>query len=55
MKTGTLESYYKTNHELSMEYGYSLSELDNMIPFEREVYIMLINEKLEEKEKNRNS
>jgi hypothetical protein len=33
------------------DFGFSLSEIDNMIPFEKEVYLMLIKDDLEEKAK----
>jgi len=55
LTTESAESYYRINHELSFEHGYSLSEIERMLPFERDVYIMMINEKLAEREKNRQS
>lgn len=50
-----LEDYYKTNVILKMEYGYSLTELEDMLPFERELIIHLIHQRSEEKKKNQNS
>lgn len=32
-------------------HGYSLTELDSMIPFEREIYASLLENKLKEEEK----
>ncbi|HAI39480.1 MAG TPA: hypothetical protein DCM40_15915 [Maribacter sp.] len=45
-----LENFYTTNYQLLQNFHYSLSDLDYMIPWEREIYLsMLINE-LKEKE-----
>ena len=38
----SLENYYKTNFALMQHHKYSLTELDNMIPFEREIYVNLL-------------
>ena len=47
-----LESYFKINFSLMQHHKYSLTELDNMMPFERKIYIsMLINYLEEEAEK----
>jgi hypothetical protein len=44
----SLESYYETNFALMQHHKYSLTELENMIPWEREVYIGLLMNYLEE-------
>ena len=44
----TLESYYKTNFQLVQHHKYSLTELENMIPWEREVYVSLLQNYIEE-------
>jgi hypothetical protein len=44
----TLESYYKTNFALIQHHKYSLTELENMIPWEREVYVSLLQNYIEE-------
>jgi len=44
----TLESYYKTNFALVQHHKYSLTELENMIPWEREVYLSLLQQFIEE-------
>ena len=44
----SLESYYETNFALIQHHKYSLTELENMIPWEREVYIGLFQNYLEE-------
>ena len=43
-----LESYYKTNFALMQHHKYSLTELENMIPWEREVYITLLKQYIDE-------
>lgn len=35
------------------EHKYSLTEIENMIPFEREIYISLLNNLMREKEEQR--
>jgi hypothetical protein len=44
----SLESYYKTNFALIQHHKYSLTELENMIPWERDVYISLLQQYIEE-------
>jgi len=44
----SLESYYKTTFQLIQHHKYSLTELENMIPWEREVYITLLTQYIEE-------
>ena len=43
-----LESYYKINFSLMQYHKYSLTELENMMPWERDVYITLLQNYLEE-------
>ena len=43
-----LESYYKINFALMQHHKYSLTELENMIPWEREVYLTLLQQYIEE-------
>lgn len=50
----TLMNYYKMNFALMQYHKYSLAELEEMIPFEREVYIMMLIDYLE-KERERNN
>jgi hypothetical protein len=45
-----LESYYKTNFALVQHHKYSLSELENLIPWERDIYITLLKNWIEEEE-----
>ena len=43
-----LESYFKTNFAVMQHHKYSLTELENMIPWEREVYLTLLQQFIEE-------
>ena len=38
----SLESYFKTNFALMQHHKYSLTELENMMPWERDIYIGLL-------------
>jgi len=44
-----LENFYKTNFLLMQEHQYSLTELENMMPWEREIYIAMLIEHLQKK------
>jgi len=44
----SLESYYQTNFALIQHHKYSLTELENMIPWEREVFVSLLHNFIEE-------
>ena len=37
-----LYNYYKTNFGMMQHHNYSLTELENMMPWEREIYIGLL-------------
>ena len=43
-----LESYYKLNFALMQHHKYSLTELENMMPWEREIYVSLLQQHIEE-------
>ena len=43
-----LESYYKINFSLMQYHKYSLSEIENLIPFERDIYLALLQQHIEE-------
>ena len=43
-----LVSYYKLNIALMQHHNYSLTELENMIPWEREIYVSLLQQHVEE-------
>lgn len=44
----SLANYYKTNFALMQHHKYNLSDLEDMIPFERDIYIMLLSQHIEE-------
>jgi hypothetical protein len=45
-----LEGYYKLNFALIQYHKYSLTEIENLIPWERDVYVDLLKQHLEEEE-----
>jgi|TARA_B100000902_G_scaffold399501_1_gene470649 hypothetical protein len=49
----TLENYYRTNFSLMQHHKYSLTEIENMMPWERTVYISLLNVWIKEQEEAR--
>lgn len=46
-------NYYKVNFALVQHHKYSLAEIENMIPWERYVYIDLLSEFLKKQEQDR--
>lgn len=44
----SLSNYFQTNFSLMQHHKYSLTEIENMIPWEREVYVKLLIDYLEE-------
>jgi len=44
----SVRNYYSTNFQLVQHHKYSLTELESMMPWEREVYINLLLKHLEE-------
>lgn len=54
----SLVNYYSTNFQLMQHHSYSLTDLENMMPWEREIYVGLLLQHLEEEreriEQNRN-
>ena len=57
----SLESYYKINFALMQYHKYSLTEIENLIPWERDIYVGLLQQHLEDEKlkqqqaKNRNA
>ena len=43
-----LESYFKLNFALVQHHKYSLTEIENMMPWERDIYLGLLNQYIEE-------
>ena len=48
-----LENYYKLNFALMQYHKYSLTEIENLMPWERDVYVALLKPHLEEAELKR--
>lgn len=46
----SLANMYHLNFALMQHHKYSLTELDNMIPFERDIYVTLLKNHLKEME-----
>ena len=38
----SLANHYQTNFSMMQHHQYSLTELDNMIPWERQIYVSLL-------------
>mgnify|MGYP003126523999 CR=1 FL=1 len=49
----SLESYFRLNFALMQYHKYSLTEIENMMPWERDVYVGLLKQHLEEEELKR--
>ena len=43
-----LESYFKLNYALMQHHKYSLTEIENMMPWERDIYVAMLNQYIEE-------
>ena len=43
-----LENYYRLNFALIQYHKYSLTEIENLIPWERDVYVLMLKNHLEE-------
>jgi hypothetical protein len=48
MGNDSLANYYKTNFALMQHHKYDIDSLENMIPFERDLYVMLLAQHIEE-------
>ena len=44
----SLESYFKLNFAMMQHHKYSLTEIENMMPWERDIYVGLLNQHIEE-------
>jgi hypothetical protein len=45
-----LENYFRLNFAMVQFHKWSLTEIENMMPFERDVYVILMKQHLEEEE-----
>ena len=43
-----LESYFKLNFALMQHHKYSLTEIENMMPWERDIYLGLLNQYIDD-------
>jgi|TARA_B100001142_G_scaffold66053_2_gene65705 hypothetical protein len=43
-----LENYFRLNFALMQYHKYSLTEIENMMPWERDIYVALLQQHLEE-------
>lgn len=48
MRHDNLRNYYTTNFALMQHHKYSLTELESMLPWERDIYITLLTQFIEE-------
>jgi len=42
MSHSNLQSYYKINFAMAQHHKYSIAEIEDMIPFERDLYVDLL-------------
>lgn len=50
MSHSTLETYFKTIFSLAQHHKYSIFDIENLIPFERDVYVEILKDWIEKKE-----
>jgi hypothetical protein len=48
LSNDNLINHYKTNFALIQHHKYSLTELEEMMPFEREIYVQLLSQFIKE-------
>lgn len=51
----TLANYYQMNYQLMQNHKYSLSDLENMLPWEREIYVEMLVDDIKEQNKQQMS
>tara|TARA_Y100001970_G_scaffold290_1_gene338 strand:- start:349 stop:522 length:174 start_codon:yes stop_codon:yes gene_type:complete len=49
----SLESYFRLNFALMQYHKYSLTEIENWMPWERDIYVGMLKQHLEEEELKR--
>jgi hypothetical protein len=49
-----LEAYFRINFALMQYHKYSLTEIENMVPWERDIYVELLKQHLEEEREKQN-
>ena len=50
-----LMSYYKLIFSLTQFHKWSITEIQNLLPYEREVYVIMLNQHIEEEEQKAKS
>jgi hypothetical protein len=48
MRHDNLRNYYTTNFALMQHHKYSLTELEAMLPWERDIYVTMLSQYIEE-------
>ena len=48
LRNENLKSYFMTNFAMMQHHGYSLTELENMLPWERTMYVSLVAQHVKE-------
>jgi len=51
----TLGLYYQNVFALAQHYKYQISEIENLIPYERDIYLDMLLDFIEEQKKQQNS
>jgi len=46
----SLQNLYKINFDITQYHKFTLTEIENMIPFERDIYVMMLEEKIKKEE-----
>ena len=44
----TLSNYFQLNFSLIKQSGFSLTEIENMVPWEREIYVTLLKQQMDQ-------
>lgn len=47
-----LAHYYRNTFILMQYHKYSLTDIENMLPYERDLYVVMLNEAIEKENKN---
>lgn len=53
MKYDTVENHFKTVFTLMQDHKWSWSDIQNMIPYERDVYVILLKQWIDRREEER--
>jgi hypothetical protein len=48
MLYSSLENYYRTNFALVQHHKWSLTEIDSLMPWERDLYVIMLTQHLEQ-------